>query len=153
MNGNSLADAFMTEEDLKDPLWHLNKLFSTASGIGSLPDVLYNTDRKDPLSMLSVGPRYLLNILKGAAGQMLPIDAPEFKTFSDLMQKENFSTGNKNIDFGVGMAGDMMLDPLMYLGGAGTIGKIGNAAKYSSILGGLGAGASGLSDYFTNGSW
>ena len=153
MNGQSLGDSFMTGEDLKDPMWQINKLFSIASGIGSIPDVLYNTDRKDLGSMATVAPRYLLNILKGALGQMMPIDAPTFKSFGDLMEKENFSTGNKNIDFGLGLAGDVVTDPLMYLGGAGALGKVKNAAKFGGVLGGLGAGASGLGDYFTNGSW
>jgi hypothetical protein len=122
-------DWFQSLTKPKDLGWGISKLTSTLNGIGSLPDVLYNTN--SPLDNLTIGPRYLVNLLKGLGGSMIPgIDAPEFKTTSDVMKKNNWTTGNELGDMVVGLGGDMALDPTMYLG----TGAIGNIASIPSKL-------------------
>ena len=95
--------------------WGLNKLTSTLSGIGSIPDVMYNTN--NPIDILTMGPRYVGNILSGLAGSMVPwMDAPEFKMGSDVMKKHNITSGNEVIDMLGGLGIDLATDPTMYAG-------------------------------------
>jgi hypothetical protein len=119
-------------QEEEEPAWlkALNRILSPLSGIGSIPDVLHDTNFKNPLSVMMMPTRYARNVGAGILGGF-GMGTPEYNDMEDFMDKYGLMQDSKLKPL-VGFAGDIALDPTSYLG-AGLVGKgakgIGSASK------------------------
>ena len=105
------------QQKTSDPGHFLSRTLAPLDALGSFPDLAYNA-LENPLMLPFLSTKYAANIAQGLGSMFLPgiIDVPEFKRTEDIMKKIGLTTGNEYGDMGVGLLGDIFLDPTTYMG-------------------------------------
>lgn len=119
----------------------LKRLFLPLTAVGSIPDVLHDTDFSNPASVMAMPLRYGRNIVTGVAGQA-GIGDPDYNSLEDFMDKYGIMEGSAAKPW-VALGGEMLLDPTTYLGGTGAIKKVAakgaaKTAKKGALMGMVG---------------